>query len=71
MFIAYLVVAVLLSLLLLASGSLLLAKEIGIALYFAGAVITHLRAKDLKGTPIPIALTAVSTTPLLLGIASM
>lgn len=116
MFIAYLVVAVLLALLLLASGSLLLAKEkgvtttmtelgvplswfpllatakfagalgllagivhrplgiaasIGIVLYFTGAVITHLRAKDIKGILIPTVLAVVSTTPLLLGIASM
>lgn len=116
MFIAYVAVAILLSLLLLASGTLLLAKEkgvvktmtelgvplsvfpmlaalkyagalgllagivyrplgvaasVGVVLYFAGAVITHLRANDVKGTPMPTVLAVVSTVPLLLGIASM
>ncbi|MBB6349738.1 DoxX family protein [Nonomuraea muscovyensis] len=116
MFIAYVVVAALMALLLLASGSLLLAKEkgvtttmtelgvplswfpllavlkiagalgllagifyrplgiaaaAGVVLYFVGAVITHLRAKDVKGTVIPTVLVGVSTAPLLLAIASM
>ncbi|MBB3724429.1 DoxX family protein [Nonomuraea dietziae] len=115
MFIAFVVVAVLLSLLLLGSGGLLLAKEkgvtatmtelgvpldwfpflavakiagalgllagifyrplggtaaVGVVLYFLGAVVTHLRVKDLKGILIPAVLAAVSMAPLLLGIAT-
>jgi hypothetical protein len=34
-------------------------------------VITHLRVKDVKGTPMPTVLVAVSTVPLLLAIASL
>lgn len=113
--VAYVAVAVLLSLLLLGSAGLLLAKEkgvtatmtelgvpltwfpllaaakiagalgllagifyrplgvaaaLGVVLYFAGAVVTHLRSKDVKGILVPAVLTAASTAPLLLGIAT-
>jgi hypothetical protein len=116
MFVAYVVVAVLLSLLLIASGGLLLTKEkgvtasmtglgvplrwfpllaalkiagalgllagifvrplgvaaaVGVVLYFAGAVVAHLRAKDVSGSLVPAVLTAISTAPLMLGIASL
>ncbi|SEG87055.1 DoxX-like family protein [Nonomuraea solani] len=113
--VAYIVVAALSSLLLLASGGLLLAREqgvtktmtdlgvppgwfpllaglkiagalgllagifyrplgiaaaAGVVLYFAGAVVTHLRARDVKGITVPAVLTGVSAAPLLLAIAS-
>ncbi|MGN9845950.1 DoxX family protein [Nonomuraea sp. H19] len=48
-----------------------IAAAAGVVLYFAGAVITHLRAKDVKGIMIPTVLTAASATPLLLAIATM
>ncbi|GAA2671371.1 DoxX family protein [Nonomuraea recticatena] len=38
--------------------------------YFLGAVVTHLRVKDVKGILIPVVLAAVSMAPLLLGIAT-
>ncbi len=115
MFIAYITVAIILSILLIISGSLLLAKDksitatltelgvplswypllaaakfagalgllagigyrplgvaaaTGVVLYFAGAVLAHLRTKDVKGTVAPLVLTLISAAPLVLGLQS-
>ncbi|WP_053174689.1 DoxX family protein [Nonomuraea sp. SBT364] len=48
-----------------------IAAAVGVVLYFAGATVTHLLAKDVKGTVMPTVLTAASTAPLLLGLASL
>jgi hypothetical protein len=47
-----------------------IAAGIGVVLYFVGAVISHLRAKDVKGMPVPVVLTLLSAAPLLLGFAT-
>ncbi|MFB7586413.1 DoxX family protein [Streptomyces sp. NPDC056169] len=53
----------------LAVPALGVAAAIGVTLYFAGAVITHLRAKDYELAP-PAVLTLVATAALILRIAS-
>ncbi|MGW0710223.1 DoxX family protein [Streptomyces sp. NPDC002643] len=115
MFVAYAVVAILVSLLMTASGGLLIARTedmkatmaaldvplawftplallkfagalgllagifyrplgvaagIGLVLYFVGAVLAHLRVKDVKGTPVPVVLVLLAAAPVVLGIAS-
>jgi hypothetical protein len=115
MFIAYTVAAILLALLMAASGGLLMARTedmkttmaalhvpetwftplallkfagalgllagifyrplgiaagIGLVLYFAGAVVAHLRVKDVKGMPVPVVLVVLTAAPVILGIAS-
>ncbi|MGW6454796.1 DoxX family protein [Streptomyces sp. NPDC055078] len=115
MFIAYVVAAVLLSLMLAASGRGKLVKEkrvtetltglgvplrwfgplalleivaavgllagiwyrplgvaaaVGTVLYFVGAIITHLRANDAKGTVSPGVVLVLSAVPLVLGVLS-
>jgi hypothetical protein len=47
-----------------------IAAAIGVAIYFAGAVITHLRARDLKGLGMPLALLAVAVVALVFRLAS-
>lgn len=47
-----------------------IAAAIGVVLYFAGAVVTHLRAKDAKGAPVPGTLLLLSAAPLVLGLAT-
>jgi uncharacterized membrane protein YphA (DoxX/SURF4 family) len=46
------------------------AAAIGVVLYFVGALIAHLRAKDAKGTPMPAALLVVAVLALVFGVAS-
>ncbi|WP_448319356.1 DoxX family protein [Streptomyces sp. CO7] len=46
------------------------AAAIGVVLYFAGAVITHLRAGDKKGVGGPAVLMLVAAVPLVLGLAT-
>ncbi|MCF6525791.1 DoxX family protein [Streptomyces sp. JJ36] len=48
-----------------------IAAGIGVVLYFAGAVVSHLRAKDFKGAPVPSVLVLVSAAPLVLGLATV
>ncbi|MFF8608903.1 DoxX family protein [Streptomyces sp. NPDC015346] len=48
-----------------------IAAAIGVVLYFVGAVISHLRVKDVKGTPFPIILLLVSAAPIVLGLATV
>ncbi|GHH95797.1 DoxX family protein [Streptomyces capillispiralis] len=48
-----------------------IAAGIGVVLYFVGAIITHLRAKDTKGLPAPTVMLLLGVTPLLLGIATV
>ncbi|MER5707628.1 DoxX family protein [Streptomyces sp. NPDC002122] len=53
----------------LAVAPLGVAAAIGVTLYFAGAVITHLRAKDYELAP-ALVLTLIAVTALVLRIAS-
>lgn len=48
-----------------------IAAAIGVVLYFVGAVVAHLRAKDAKGTPVPGVLLLFSAAPLVLGLATV
>lgn len=48
-----------------------IAASIGLVLYFLGAVITHLRARDVKGAPVPSVLALVAGVPLVFGLASL
>ncbi|MET7656098.1 MULTISPECIES: DoxX family protein [unclassified Streptomyces] len=48
-----------------------IAASVGIIGYFIGAIITHLRAKDTKGLPMPTVLMVVAAAPLLFGIATV
>ncbi|GAA2246703.1 hypothetical protein GCM10010232_37410 [Streptomyces amakusaensis] len=43
----------------------------GVVLFFLGAVVSHLRVKDVKGVPVPAVLALVSAAPLVLGIATL
>ena len=47
-----------------------IAAATGLVLYFAGAVITHVRVKDFKNVPVPAALLAVAALTLALAVAS-
>ncbi|KUL34314.1 DoxX family protein [Actinoplanes awajinensis] len=47
-----------------------IAAAAGLVLYFAGAVLAHVRVKDTKGIPLPAALMAVGILTLALAIAS-
>ena len=47
-----------------------IAAAIGVILYFIGALVFHIRAKDGKGTPAPAALLVAGVVALALGIAS-
>ncbi|MFG3703261.1 DoxX family protein [Micromonospora sp. NPDC047670] len=47
-----------------------IAASIGVVLYFVGAVVSHLRVKDVKGAPVPTVLVLVSAAPLVLGLAT-
>lgn len=116
MFIAYVVVAVLLSILLVFSGRSMLVKDkdimetldrpavpkrwlpvlallkftgavglligifyrplgiaaaLGVVLFFIGAVISHLRVKDVKGAPVPVLLVLLATAPVVLGLGTV
>lgn len=47
-----------------------IAAAIGVILYFTGALIVHVRAKDTKGMPMPAALLVVAVLALVFGFAS-
>ncbi|MFI5845752.1 DoxX family protein [Catenuloplanes sp. NPDC051500] len=47
-----------------------IAAATGLLLYFAGAVLTHLRARDTENLPMPAVLTVLAAIPLALAIAS-
>jgi hypothetical protein len=51
-------------------GPLGIAAAVGLVLYFVGAVGTHLRKSDYKGTPSPAVLLLASTAVLVLRILS-
>ncbi|NNH69977.1 DoxX family protein [Nocardia uniformis] len=44
-----------------------IAAGIGVVLYFLGAVISHLRAADIQGSPVPTVLALASAAPVALG----
>ncbi|MET9130922.1 DoxX family protein [Streptomyces antibioticus] len=99
MSIAYIAVASLIALVLLASGRAKLVKDekitegmhkigvpdswfprlsaleiaaaIGMVAYFVGAVLTHLRAKDTAGVPLPATLLVAGAAALVLGVATV
>ncbi|MFE1835311.1 DoxX family protein [Streptomyces sviceus] len=48
-----------------------IAAAIGVVLYFLGAVITHLRAGDVKGVGTPTVIMLVAVAPLVLGFATL
>ncbi|EST38795.1 hypothetical protein N566_05455 [Streptomycetaceae bacterium MP113-05] len=48
-----------------------IAAALGVVLFFIGAVTAHLRAKDVKGLPMPLVLVLVSTAPLVLGFTTL
>ncbi|MFF3860025.1 DoxX family protein [Streptomyces sp. NPDC002209] len=48
-----------------------IAAAAGVLLFFAGAVVSHLRVRDMKGAPAPAALMVLAVAPLTLGIASV
>jgi uncharacterized membrane protein YphA (DoxX/SURF4 family) len=48
-----------------------IAAAVGVVLYFLGAVITHLRAGDGKGAPVPVVLALLAAAPLVLGISTL
>lgn len=47
-----------------------IAAAIGALLYFIGAVLTHLRARDAKGSAVPAVIALVSVAAVVLGVAS-
>jgi hypothetical protein len=47
-----------------------IAAATGLVLYFAGAVITHVRARDPKGLPLPALLTILAAATLTLAVIS-
>ncbi len=47
-----------------------IAAAIGVILYFVGALIFHVRARDFKGMPMPAVLLLVGVLALVLGLAS-
>ncbi|MFD6425132.1 DoxX family protein [Streptomyces sp. NPDC060198] len=52
-------------------GPLGIAAATGLALYFAGAVATHLRVKDFKGTPPAISLAVIAAVLVALRVATL
>ncbi|GAA1642138.1 DoxX family protein [Actinoplanes couchii] len=48
-----------------------IAAATGLVLYFAGAVITHVRVRDTAGLPMPALLTALAAITLTLAVASI
>ncbi|MFC5217163.1 DoxX family protein [Streptomyces coerulescens] len=48
-----------------------IAAALGVVLFFIGAVVSHLRVKDVKGVPVPFVLVLVSAAPLVLGLATL
>lgn len=48
-----------------------IAAAIGVVLYFLGAVITHNRGGDRKGSAIPGAIMLLAVAPLVLGFATV
>ncbi|MFE2943025.1 DoxX family protein [Streptomyces sp. NPDC059255] len=47
-----------------------IAAAVGVVLFFMGAVLTHLRAGDTKGSAGPAVLLLVSCIPLIFAVAS-
>ncbi|WP_432034522.1 DoxX family protein [Streptomyces antibioticus] len=47
------------------------AAGIGMVAYFVGAVLTHLRAKDTAGVPLPATLLVAGAAALALGVATV
>jgi hypothetical protein len=48
-----------------------IAAAIGVVLYFLGAVITHVRGGDMKGSGTPAVIMLVAVAPLVLGFATV
>ncbi|MCP2342791.1 DoxX family protein [Actinomadura rupiterrae] len=48
-----------------------IAAGVGVALYFLGAVVTHLRARDTKGAPVPAVILLVAIAPIALGLTTL
>ncbi|AYY12808.1 DoxX family protein [Actinobacteria bacterium YIM 96077] len=48
-----------------------IAAGVGLVLFFVGAVVSHLRVNDVKGTPVPTVLVLASMTPVVLGLATL
>ncbi|WP_406255225.1 DoxX family protein [Streptomyces chartreusis] len=48
-----------------------IAAAIGVVLFFIGAVISHLRVRDVKAVPVPFVLVLASAAPLVLGLATL
>jgi uncharacterized membrane protein YphA (DoxX/SURF4 family) len=48
-----------------------IAAAVGVVLYFAGAVVAHLRVKDVKGLPVPAVLLLVAVAALVLGVLTV
>ncbi|MFI6066556.1 DoxX family protein [Micromonospora sp. NPDC051227] len=48
-----------------------MAAAIGLVLYFAGAVITHVRVRDTPGLPMPALLLILAAITLTLALASL
>ncbi|MEU6978790.1 MULTISPECIES: DoxX family protein [unclassified Streptomyces] len=47
-----------------------IAAGVGVVLYFLGAIVTHIRAKDGKGAPVPAVLALLAAAPVVLGLAA-
>ncbi|MFE3542812.1 DoxX family protein [Nocardia sp. NPDC059177] len=48
-----------------------IAAGIGVVLYFVGAVLSHVRAKDIAGSPVPLVLTLAAAAPVVLGVITV
>ncbi|MFD3595656.1 DoxX family protein [Nocardia sp. NPDC058640] len=48
-----------------------IAAGIGVTLYFLGAVLSHLRVKDVAGSLVPAVLTLVAAVPVILGVGTL
>ncbi|MFD3515315.1 DoxX family protein [Streptomyces sp. NPDC058657] len=48
-----------------------IAAAIGVVLFFVGAVISHLRVKDVKGSPVPVVLALLAAAPVVFGLATV
>lgn len=46
------------------------AAAVGVVLYFIGAVLAHLRARDTAGAPVPAGVLVLSVVALVLGVLS-
>ncbi|GHG93864.1 DoxX family protein [Streptomyces lanatus] len=48
-----------------------IAAAVRVVRFFLGAVVSHLRVKDVKGVPVPFVLVPVSAAPLVLGLVNL